>query len=66
MCMWEGGRGSQAGGKVDGQPAKRSGCLEGVKSERWRGGVCAFAVVENAQRESVGRGRRECKTEGCM
>jgi hypothetical protein len=40
--------------------------LEGVKSERWRGGVCAFAVVENAQRESVGRGRRECKTEGCM
>ena len=34
MCMWEGGRGSQAGGKVDGQPAKRSGCLEGVKSER--------------------------------
>jgi hypothetical protein len=35
-----------------------------VKSERWRGGVCAFAGVENGQRESVGQVSPENKMEG--
>lgn len=35
-----------------------------MKSERWRGGVCAFAGVENGRRESVGQVSPENKMEG--